>query len=255
MKHNEFRKEMNFRDMGGYRNREGRILKEGIFFRSGGPYQFTEQEMAALKRLNIRFVMDFRTRKEWDEKPDPVFEDALVVRHSGLESEGGREIDFSPEGMRQIGAEGRSQLAKLRRYYQLIPFSNEAMKVFFKAIREDNVPMLFHCASGKDRTGVAAILLMALLGYDEDTIIQDYLLSNQYYSDMIADAFNNSSTDFEKNPEARTLLQMLYGVSEEIGRAVYHNVLDRYGSFENYFLAEHELTLEDIADIRNRYLL
>ena len=55
----------------------------------------------------------------------------------------------------------------------------------FEDIIAGNVPILFHCSAGKDRTGIAAILILLALGVDEETAIYDYMLTNEYRKDML----------------------------------------------------------------------
>ena len=54
-------------------------------------------------------------------------------------------------------------------------------KVFHRLLEEGDKPLLFHCAAGKDRTGVAAALLLSLLGVPRDVVVEDYMLSNAHY--------------------------------------------------------------------------
>ena len=253
MKLEQFSRELNIRDLGGYPTRDGRHVIGGLFFRSSGPYLFSEEELNSLKKLNIRYIIDFRTAKEWDRNPDPEIEGAHYIRHSGVESTGGKEVDFSPAGMMQMGEDGERQLEKLVYYYRMISFDNEALRLFFAAVKNGHVPLLFHCHSGKDRTGAAAILLLALLNVDEETIIQDYLLSNEYYRETLEREFAASPIDLEAHPETRELIQMMHGVSERIGRTVYRGIIERYGTVEEYFRQEYGFSDQDIKEIRERY--
>ena len=179
-----FRKNINFRDLGEYRGDGGRKIRQGMLYRSGGLYFMNEEELAFFETLGVRYVMDLRTSAEVRQHPDPVLRDVTVLQHSGLEFANAGEIDFSPAGMSRIGAEGEEQLQKLHTYYRMLPFENEAFRILFDELSKGHAPLVFHCATGKDRTGVFAMLLLLALGVPRETVLQDYLLSRDYFAEM-----------------------------------------------------------------------
>ena len=65
------RKELNFRDLGGYPTANGRYVRSGLFFRSGGLYRMSEQELDEIRALNVRYIMDLRADWQRKRKPDP----------------------------------------------------------------------------------------------------------------------------------------------------------------------------------------
>lgn len=246
--------EINFRDLGGIRTADGRQIREGLIYRSGGLYLMNDEEKAFFRSLNIRCILDLRTAEEEAAKPDPEFENITMLRHSGVVSTGGEQIDFSPAGMHRIGEEGIDQLHRLEGYYVAMPFHNEAFHVLVNAIKERNVPLVFHCATGKDRTGVAAMVVEALLGVDEEVILEDYLLSNVYFQRRIAECMEQEAQRIESHPEARQLLLMQKGVRPEIGEAVLAEMKKRCGSLDNYVRQEYSLSDHDVSQIRDYYL-
>ena len=254
MKLTQFRNSINFRDLGGYPTTDGRKIKDGIFYRSGGLFFMNDNELEEFHKLGIKTVIDLRTATECQQQPDPDLGQAIVQQHSGVNSTGGDEIDFSPKGMLLIGESGHKQLADLTRYYLDMPFENDAFRIIFEHIRKDHTPLVFHCTSGKDRTGVAAMMVMGLLGCGRQSILDDYLLSNQYCRQALEEAFDQCDVDLNLHPERKELLQMMHGVSERIGTGVYDNIIDRYGTIENFLEANYGFTPEEINEIRNHYL-
>ena len=249
-----FRDHINFRDLGGYKSIDGRTIKPGLLFRSGGIYLMDDSELDALQSLGIKYLMDLRTSSEAKEKPDPVIPGIEMVRHSGLTFANGDEIDFSPVGMSKIGEEGYNQLALLKKYYTEIPFNNDAFRILVSKIKSGNVPIVFHCHTGKDRTGVFAIILLLLLGVDKETALKDFMLSNDFHRPTIEEALKESSHKFNQHPELKELIQMRTGVTEKIGSAVISSIANRYGTLEDYFLNEYGLTNSDLQNIRDKYL-
>ena len=248
-----FRKPVNFRDLGGYETAEGRRVKEGCFFRSGGLYLMDETERALFSKLQVRFILDLRTNAEAEKKADPVFPGTQVLRHSGLEFTNGAEIDFSPAGMAQIGDPGLQQLALLKVYYRHMAFGNEAFRILFDNIRQGSVPLVFHCHSGKDRTGVAAMLILLALGVPRETILKDYLLSNEYLADDIQNELETNREKIKAHPEADELCRMKAGVLEKTGRLVLDEIASRYPDPAGFFSNEYGWDANTLQEIRARY--
>lgn len=249
-----FHAELNFRDLGGYPTKDGRIIKKGLFYRSGGLSFMTPQELETFNSLGIQCVIDFRTETENQKHPDPLLP-MEVYRCSGVVSKGGEGIDFSPKGMFQIGENGERQLQVLTKYYEEMPFQNEAFRFFMEQVKNNHVPICIHCATGKDRTGVASMILLLLLGVDEETVLKDYLMSCDYRREILDETLRKNAAKIQKSPVLKELLIMKDGVSETIGRQVLKNMKKRYGSFEAYLWNEFELDKEQIQQIRDRYLI
>ena len=248
----QFRNIVNFRDLGGYRSADGRRVKAGVFYRSGGLYLMNEDELNAFRSLGIRYVMDLRTRGETKLHPDPVLPELTYLQYSGLEFANGKEIDFSPQGMLKLGAEGEEQLQFLRSYYQKIPFDNEAFRILFDEIAKDHVPLVFHCATGKDRTGVFAMLLLLALGVPRETVLADYLLSRESFAEVLEAELAAKKESIEAHPERKELITMYLSVSEIVGRLILDEIFTRYETPEEMLLAEYGA---DCAALRERYLV
>lgn len=249
-----FRRELNFRDLGGYETTEHRKIRHGLFYRSSNLSWMNDDERKAFQNLGIQCILDLRTKEESGNDPDPVFAGITNVRHSGVVSRGGEEIDFSPKGMAKIGADGKNQYERLMKYYENMPFDNEALHVLIRLIRNDDLPVCFHCATGKDRTGIAAMIVLLLLGVDEETVLQDYLLSNSYRQKVIEKMFAENIKQTE-DPYGNKLLMMRAGVTEETGRNVLSAIWKRYGTYDSYFAQEYDLKPDEIRNLRERYTI
>lgn len=250
----EFRDELNFRDLGGYRTMDGRVIKKGHFYRTAGLYLHDKDELEEVKKLKLKVILDLRTKMEYDLLPDPEIPDVKFLQYSGLVSKGAEEIDFSPNGMKQIGQGAKDQMEKLKGYYRQIAFENEAYQKLFQEIKQKNTPILFHCATGKDRTGVAAMLIMLLLGVDEETIMEDYLLSNQYFKKVIERELEKEKDVIKEHPEMEELVMMTYGVSENIGRYLLEQIHKKYPRINEYFRKEYDIDDKMMEELKDYYL-
>lgn len=247
------KEEYNFRELGGLPVQHGKHIIARTFYRSSGPYRMKHEELAYLDSLHLASILDLRTKYETLKSPDPAIAGARMIQHSGLVSRGGEDIDFSPVGMNKIGADAKEQLAKLKQYYIDMPFQNEAFQVMFDEILAGNVPILIHCATGKDRTGVACMCLEMALGCTRETILQDYLLSNDYRKERIEKVMNRNADRLKDHPELKELIQMKEGVSPRIGNAVLDEVERRYGSYEKFLKEEYGLDAGKLTSLREKY--
>ena len=249
-----FHNQLNFRDLGGYETADGRRIKEGMLYRSGGLYLLTEEERKRFDELNINFILDLRSKSEVAKKPDPTFDGIRILQHSGLEHKSGKEIDFSPAGMARTGGEGKDQLRKFLGYYAELPIENESFRILLHEMCAFSSPILFHCASGKDRTGVAAMLVLYLLGVTPETILEDYLLSNEFLKDDVAAELAERADIVSRDPVAKTLSIMKCGVTEEAGRTALDTILNAHPDAVTFFAKEYDIPADTLASVRDFYL-
>ena len=158
---------------------------------------------------------------------------ARLVRICGLCLENGKEVDFSPEDrenlLKGMPDEGRRMADAM---YERMLFGNKAYKELFRALEAGETPVLFHCSAGKDRTGVAAMLILLALGASDETICQD----------IAAD------------PARKDFYLGVFGVHPESAPFVLSIIRERYGSADAYLEAEYGLTPARLMRLRRMYL-
>jgi protein-tyrosine phosphatase len=171
----------NFRDLGGYPTAGGRTTKWRTLFRSDGLYRLrSADDMSRVMQLGLKSVIDLRTEREQREQGIFPIDDIEVTFHhlsivdvtwSDTETpEFEDEVEFLVWGYRDMLEIGSSRFA-------------DAMHVLAQT---DSLPAVFHCAAGKDRTGVLAALLLSSLGVDDAHICADYGLTQDAMRRSIA---------------------------------------------------------------------
>lgn len=168
----------NFRDLGGYRTRDGRHVRWGLLYRSGSMHFLTPADYAYLEHLGIRTVCDFRDSRERAAEPalwpagkmPTMFADDYRM-DAGSPAQ-------AAAALITTGEQARAMLAG--RYPGILKQFNSQYRRMFGELLAGRVPLAFNCSAGKDRTGVAAALLLTALGVPRETVIQDYLLTNKY---------------------------------------------------------------------------
>ncbi|WP_454279077.1 tyrosine-protein phosphatase [Sphingomonas sp. Marseille-Q8236] len=236
----------NFRDLGGYRTADGRTVKWGLLYRSGQMHDLTRADYAYLQKLGIRTVCDFRDTRErageptlWPAGRKPkVLSDDYTLDVSAMKLPG----DPATWTHEQVVTAMTATYPKL-----LDQFNGQYRRMFAELLAGD-VPLAFHCTAGKDRTGVAAALLLTALGVPRATIIDDYLLSNQHMAPSPA-----HPTGFwaRLSPEAA---RAFAGVDRRYIDAVFA-VTDRHpGGTMGFLKDEMGLGPSQIAKLRALYL-
>jgi len=167
----------NLRDMGGYRTRSGRRLKWGVLYRSGAIGNLTSASREALRRLGIMEICDFRTPHERERVPMDWHAGQNVGYHAS-------ELGISIGSLQSFIAQSWHQPGAMRdamhSIYRKLPFEQaRSYRQLLHLLSTGRVPLLFNCSAGKDRTGLAAALILYMLDVPRETIEHDYTLTNQ----------------------------------------------------------------------------
>jgi protein-tyrosine phosphatase len=215
----------NFRDLGGYPTNDGRHTRWRTLFRADGLYRLTPDDANIVMNLGVRTVVDLRTNNEvrergtfpvnvhdvayhhlpiidatWGETQTPEFDDA---------------VDFLVYAYREMLAEAAPRFA-------------DAINLLSQ---QSVLPAVFHCAAGKDRTGILAALVLGVLGVDESIIAADYGLTRsattrlrawaRQHQPELADLYDRMPPRFTAaDPRAMTI--------------ILNDITSRYGSVRNY---------------------
>ena len=165
----------NVRDLGGYRSRDGRSTRWGAFYRADGLYRLTQEGKRTIENLGVRAIVDMRHERELQGKRN-VFDGDGSMRYFNI----GLMNPTAPVARRM------DSLGDL--YVSLLEDCQPALRGVFETlagVREGGA--LFHCAVGKDRTGVVAALLLDLADVPRETIVADYALTAKCIQPMMAE--------------------------------------------------------------------
>ncbi len=234
----------NFRDISGYRNRDGKVMKKSRIFRGGALDRITKEQADYFENtLAVRYILDFRDKKEAEMAKDYVFHTALYEQIGALRVQAHDENGFDFEKIiknKMDAGQFQYIFAYLKEGYQTMAFGNPAYQRLFDLLLKDDGNIYFHCTAGKDRTGVAGFLIMMALGMDEEDAVQEYLLSNQYLKQE-ADAL---AAQLKIPEEYRQMFAPLLGVEESLIRLTIGSIRTKYSDYDEFFEKEYKLDRE-----------
>src|SRR5215468_10518704 len=161
---------LNFRDLGGYPTRDGGALRWRQLFRADGLHALSARGVATLRdEIGLGDIIDLRSSAELSLDGRGLLErEPVRFHHLPL-------FDAS-RGQRNPAADIAS-LADL--YFGMIDFAREPIAKVITVLARTKDPAVFHCAAGKDRTGVISALLLSLLGVRDELIVADYAATRE----------------------------------------------------------------------------
>ncbi len=247
----------NARDIGGYYTADGQYqVKKGLLFRTAKLADATDGDLARLQSLGVKKVIDLRMSHEVLTKPDKKVPGAEYIRISPM---------FIPNIFAITGEDWMAMLSAIKSgvmdtymanmYRQLVndPVAIYGTKQFFKQVLSANgEPILWHCTSGKDRTGLEALLLLAALGVDEEVLRAEHMNTN-YFMGEKAQANADKAYKYTHSKWIASEFYKYEGVSEG-WLDIMLNVIHRSGTIEDYLRNVIGLKDADFAQLRATYL-
>lgn len=226
----------NFRDLGGIMTTEGRYVKWGKLFRSDDLSQLSDKDLNYLTGISLISIVDFRTESEKksadDRKPSSVKEMYAYSITAG-------NLSNIEELFQMTEAEATQFMIDMNQELVSDPAAIKQFKEMFALLQnEEHVPLVFHCSAGKDRTGMAATLILYALGVDEETIRAEYLLSNQYLSDKYAPLIAEHSN-----------AEPVFVVKEEYLQAGIDLIKEQHSSVEEFLTDSLNVNIPKFRDI------
>jgi protein-tyrosine phosphatase len=231
----------NFRDVGGYRNADGRRVRRGQVFRSDHLAGLTDEDLLRLQSLGIAHSLDFRGAAECAATPYALagvqrvaltIEPTVIARLQALVAQGVvPTTEETVDLMRET-------------YRDFVNHNATTFGRFLKHLLEQPTPQVFHCTAGKDRTGFAAALLLSALGVDRATIEHDYLLTNQLYK-------RDARMEGQGHPH---VMKVLWQVQPEFLHAAFDAVDAQHGGMQDYLHGAIGLSPQELGALQRLML-
>lgn len=168
----------NFRDLGGYVGRDGHPVRWRRLFRSDHLGELTQDDVQSLSDLGLARVCDFRGAQE--RAVVPCVMPGVTVHTLPIEPTVVQGIQSLLAAGKALTAQATVELME-QTYRNFVLDNSPRFATLFDHLLHDDTPLVFHCTAGKDRTGFAAALILLALGVPRNVVMQDYLLTNEFY--------------------------------------------------------------------------
>ena len=227
---------INVRDLGGATTLNGQQVRFGIVYRSDDLADLSALDRAELEKRSVQTIVDLRDPKEADARPSRLPRGATVV--SAPFTRGNRTAGEVMESLvaGELTREHAHQIL-VDSYRRIAETGGLAIAVLIRSIL-DRSPVLFHCAGGKDRTGVAAAVILSILGVDREQIVEDYMLTN----DRLADQSGTFQLRLAEYPEESRDVLLALGLAKPVYIELALDVIDHdFGGIHAY--AQNQLSL------------
>ena len=239
---------INFRDIGGYKTKDGKEVKWGKIFRSAEINRLTTSDLEKLASLKIHYVLDFRGPAEVAAGADKIPNTSIRISlPAGSEEVGDKSKMFKSMSTATVGD------SIMLPFYSNIDAFPKRYKPMFEALlnNSNDSALVYHCTAGKDRTGIATALILYALGVDEQTIKNDYLATNYYrQSDNVR--MRKMLMDYYHLKEA--VVDDVLGVKEIYLKATFDAIQNKYGSVDKFLQSEMGLNKSNLKKLRQKFL-
>ncbi len=244
----------NFRDLGGYETNDGRTVRWDRLYRTNDLSKLTRSDLEYLSQFDVKLVCDFRSDRERIASPDRTIGDAPEILDLPVDQKG-----FDPEELRMKIRTGGMVALGIERtmrdaYRAFVTDYSEAWAVMFQRLAwEENLPTVVHCTAGKDRTGFASALVLLALGVFEETVFEDYLLTNYYQQNFFRFVLRWVPLYSFFRTDSKDLLPLLEARREYL-QAALDEMVASYGSIDAYLEQALGLDAEMRAKLEHHFL-
>lgn len=247
----------NLRDLGGWPTADGRV-RRGVLYRSTELHELAGPDVDALAALGLRTIYDLRTVAEREARPDRSPAGARDLSLDVLaDAEGAAPAELpalvaDPARMTELLGDGGAIALFSGAYRDIVrlPSALAAYRTMFSDLADGGAPALFHCTTGKDRTGWAAAATLLLLGVSEDDVRREYLLTNEQLLPALRPLFDRFA-QAGGDPE---LLRPVLGVRPEYLDCALNEMRTRFGDIDGYFADGLGLDADARARLRTALL-
>lgn len=226
----------NFRDLGGYVAADGRKVKTGMIYRSDNLAHLGTNGKADLTALNLKTIIDLRSGKEREQEPNDLPTSGAEITYSVLPIND-QAVDIRKISRKIImGRVDEDEVMNLLDHRRFITDKKHRKSWggwLASLADEAQTPHLFHCTSGKDRTGYGSAIFLLALGVDKDTVMEDFLFSN-----AVLKGYNDATiVKIEEKVGKRDSLETIrkiMGVSRETMEDTFAQMESDFGSVDGF---------------------
>ncbi len=240
----QLKNQLNFRDIGGILTADGRMIKSGLLFRSGDLFSLSDEDIATLESINLSMIIDLRAEREIIRRPDQPVSSVKEIVHLEIHDTARDEAEKFFASQDETGLEA----VLIGDYRRMVKDHQEDFKRFLNILTHTlNLPLVYHCAAGKDRTGLATVFLLHALGADPDAIWKDYMETNTKTAAFVEKIIKKVNESGQNGSILRPLLE----VRREYLQSALVEIDLNYGGLDHYV---RNILEANVDRLREKYL-
>ena len=239
---------INLRDFGGFMTNSGSRMKTGMLYRSGNLEKLSASNHVAISELDLQTIIDFRSMEEQEKSPGTFPGSRKVSLPCNIDR-------ITRDRLRPLllrrSADDEIVEAIDSVYKEMVDLMVQPIGEMIRIILGNgNCPVLIHCRAGKDRTGFAAAVIQWAMDVDHETVMREYLKSNEFMSPKISKALKRLRL-FTLGLFPKGNLQAAFEVKEQYLNSVYSVIETKYGGLKGYLAAGgvHRGDLEALREL------
>ena len=244
---------INFRDLGGYRSIDGKTIRWRKLFRSGHLANITKNDISRLSSFGLMEIHDFRRENEQLQSPTVAVPFKLVDDYQMSIGDISKFWEFLAEGKLSSGSAHELVVNSYKSCIKdVIPSFRRLMRAL---VDNGGQTTLFHCSAGKDRTGMAAALILSCLSIPREIIVDDYLLTKKYYKpDRLISIIEGHLKEAKISSWDRDWLTPYVSVHEQNINAFLDAIDMSFGSMKVFLSDGLALSDQDILQLQDNFL-
>ncbi|MBN8849877.1 MULTISPECIES: tyrosine-protein phosphatase [unclassified Sphingomonas] len=244
----------NFRDIGGYATRDGRHVRWGMIYRTGGQAMLTDLDVKRLQSLRIANLVDLQSDEE------------RILAPTRLDGIAYNAVGYSIGRMMSPAPGGGYVMPDMAAIYRTFPtLLAPQIRIVFRKLLSGEGALAYNCSAGQDRTGFMTALILSALGVPRETIYADYALSTasrrpRWELPPISEAMAANSpvaamlAKAQADPAASKPEPLVTADGDPLLSQALAEIDARWGSVDTYLEREIGLGKQDIAALRAAYL-
>jgi len=260
----------NARELGGYVAADGRSVRHGLLLRTAALGKATQADIdRLLDTYHLATVLDFRMEREVESSPELELEGVRELNVHIIDEDAVKLACLSLPAEDLEALQSGDKVAKLKiamklgivgdQMYVNFLSHDEGKRGYTEMFDEllalpEGRSLLFHCTQGKDRTGLGAMLILTALGVNEDTIMTDYLLTNDFNADLIATERQGLLDGGMSEEEVDRFMIAMDQVYPETMTNALVWMRENYGSAKGYIESELGVTEEEFTQLQDKFL-
>lgn len=262
-----FEKLQNTRDLGQFITVDGQRIRPRRLLRSGNLHDLSLEDRAILQNdYQLRVVIDFRTETERSSEPDtkigsveylwiPILDESTlgITRESETQQSGQDQLISL---LKNAKFDAKAYMTDIYRQLVRNESSRSQYRRFFDTLLSapEDGAVLWHCSAGKDRVGIATVLLLSALGVAQDVVTEDYLATNSFYQEtlfqIIAQLTQKAGTK-----DIIPQIDAFFSVAPEYLDAVREEIDVHFGGMDAFLDQEMGLNQANRTQLREQFLL